>query len=213
LSLLSPAERNQKLLKYDLELQNSVEGSVAGVDEAGRGPLAGPVLTSAVIVKNPNFTVRIDDSKKLSPKMRELAFEEIQKNCIVAVSMRSHEQIDAINIYRATIESMEESVKLLAEKPALVMVDGPINLKVGIQVRGIISGDSKSLAIACASIIAKVTRDRLMMVYHQRYPQYGFDTHKGYGTAKHMSALEEFGPTPIHRKSFQPVAKLITKEN
>ena len=210
MSLASVSARNQKLAKYDQTILDEGGGPLAGVDEAGRGPLAGPVVATVVIVKDPSFSVRIDDSKKLTPRARELAFEEIMKKCVVSSAMRAHDHIDKINIYRATIESMEEAVECLPEKPRLVMVDGLMPLKIKYPLRKIVGGDGKSLAVACASIAAKVIRDRLMLTYHARYPQYGFDQHKGYGTSRHLSALQTHGPCAIHRRSFEPLAS-VTK--
>lgn len=206
MSLSTQHPRNQILLKHDLDLISRGNEPLAGVDEAGRGPLAGPVLTAAVIVKDAAFTVRIDDSKKLTEKNRVKAFDEIQKQCVVSVTMRSPEVIDTLNIRQATLESMEEAVRLLGEAPKLVIVDGPMPLRTRCPIKPIIKGDSISLAIACASIVCKVTRDRIMAAYHKKYPEYGFDRHKGYGTKTHMDALKKYGPCPIHRKSFEPVA-------
>lgn len=208
-STLQP--RNQILLQYDLDLISRGHTPLAGVDEAGRGPLAGPVLTAAVIVKDADFSVRIDDSKKLSEKNRLKAFDEIQKRCIVSVTMRSPEVIDILNIRQATLESMEEAVRLLSELPRLVIVDGPMPLRIKQPIKPIIKGDSISLAIACASIVCKVTRDRIMMIYHKQYPEYAFDQHKGYGTKQHMETLKTYGPCPIHRRSFEPVAVAARK--
>lgn len=209
--------KNPKLQQFDLDVRKGGWKVLAGVDEAGRGPLAGPVVAAAAIVLDPDtpFSARIDDSKKLSPKARDAAFEEIQARCLVSVVAKDAARIDTINIYEATLEAMREAVEDLGTraqaegsgtaKPSLVLIDGPIKLVVRFPVRGIVGGDAQSLTIACASIMAKVTRDRMMAQWHEQYPQYGFDQHKGYGTAQHLEALKQHGPCPIHRKSFAPV--------
>lgn len=199
--------KNQKLQRFDLDVREGGWKVLAGVDEAGRGPLAGPVVSAAVIVRDlsTEFSSRIDDSKKLSAKAREKAFEEIQARCVVSVCVKDAARVDTINIYEATLEAMREAIEGLTEKPSIVLIDGPIKLAVKHPIRGIVGGDAQSLTIACASITAKVTRDRMMMDFHEQYPQYGFDQHKGYGTAAHMAALREHGPCPIHRRSFAPV--------
>lgn len=182
--------------------------SIAGVDEAGRGPLAGPVVAGACIIKDRNFTEDIDDSKKLSPKKRERAFHEIMDKCFVGIGIVDEKVIDEINIYRATIRAMELAIADLSIPPDYVIVDGRVRLVTRCPIKCIIGGDSKSLSIAAASIMAKVTRDRLMLKYDELFPQYGFAKHKGYGTKSHMSALAKHGPSPIHRFSFQPVKNL-----
>jgi ribonuclease HII len=166
------------------------------------------VVSAAVIVRDPSapFLSRVNDSKKLSERAREKAFEEIQARCVVSVSMRDAARIDEINIYQATLETMREAVERLEERPNLVLIDGPIKLAARVPIRGIIGGDALSFSIACASIAAKVTRDRIMVDFDAQYPEYGFKQHKGYGTAQHMAALKEHGPCPIHRRSFAPVA-------
>lgn len=213
---------NQKLQQFDLDVREGGARVLAGVDEAGRGPLAGPVVCAAVIVRDPSlpFASRINDSKKLSAKARDAAYDEIQSRCAVAVAIKDHKRIDAINIYEATLEGMREAVEALGQmtgpegpeaavgRPALVLIDGPIKLAVRFAIRGIVGGDGQSLSIACASITAKVTRDRMMMTFHEQFPQYGFDKHKGYGTAQHLAALREHGPCPIHRRSFSPITQM-----
>jgi ribonuclease HII len=163
---------------------------VAGIDEAGRGPLAGPVVASAVILKDLNFTARIDDSKKLSAKKREKAYHEILEKAHVGIGIVSEKTIDEINIYRATIKAMEMAVADLGIPPDYVIVDGRVRLSTKCPIKCIVRGDSKSLSIAAASIIAKVTRDRLMLEYDKTYPHYGFAKHKGYGTILHREALK-----------------------
>lgn len=182
---------------------------IAGIDEAGRGPLAGPVVAGAVILKSLKFREYIDDSKKLSPRKREKAYQEIMEKAIVGVGIIGEKEIDEINIYRATIKAMQEAVANLKRAPDYILVDGRMRIVTKCPVKAIVRGDSLSLSIAAASIIAKVTRDRLMLKYHEIYPQYGFARHKGYGTKLHMKALEEHGPSPIHRFSFRPVKSCV----
>jgi len=203
--------RTEKLLLHERRLSKYGYKLIAGVDEAGRGPLAGPVVASAVILKDFKFVHTVDDSKKLSPKKRGLAYSEILKKAIVGIGIVDEKTIDKINIYQATKRAMEIAVSNLKLPPDMVIVDGTIRLDTGYPSRCIISGDSKSLSIAAASIIAKVTRDRLMLKYHKRYPQYGFARHKGYPTRLHKAALKNHGPSPIHRFSFQPVRELALR--
>ncbi|MBF0254461.1 MAG: ribonuclease HII [Candidatus Omnitrophica bacterium] len=205
----SPSRTNPELARFDAEASQGLTGVLAGVDEAGRGPLAGPVVAAAVIVKNPVFSARIDDSKKLSPARREAAFKEILSKCRVASAMVECGRIDEINTYRATLEAMTQAVAGLGEVPALVLADGPMRPDAPCPVRQVIGGDAVSLSIAAASIVAKVLRDRLMVSYHQRYPNYGFDRHKGYGTAAHLAAIRAHGPCEIHRRSFEPVLTMV----
>lgn len=176
---------------------------IAGVDEAGRGPLAGPVVAAAVIVKNPEFLTEINDSKKLTEKKREKLYDIIMENCEVGVGIVDHKCIDEINILNATFKAMRQAVSNLNDKFDLLLVDG--NHKVreyNEKQEAIIKGDGKSLAIAAASIIAKVSRDRMMKNYCEQYPDYNFGKHKGYGTKEHREVLMEKGACKIHRKSF-----------
>lgn len=197
------------LLFHERKLSNSGYTRIAGVDEAGRGPLAGPVVAGAVILKDFKFKERIDDSKKLSAKKRERAYREIFKKSIVGVGIVDEKTIDDINIYQATKKAMQLAVANLGIRPDYVIVDGKMKITTKCPLRCIVSGDSKSLSIAAASIVAKVTRDRLMVEYDLVYPQYGFARHKGYGTKFHIEALNNHGPSPIHRSSFQPVKNLL----
>lgn len=197
------------LLLHERKLSKSGYTRIAGVDEAGRGPLAGPVVAGAVILKDFKFKERIDDSKKLSAKKREKAYREIFKKSIVGVGIVDEKTIDDINIYQATKKAMQLAVANLGIRPDYVIVDGKMKITTKCPLRCIVSGDSKSLSIAAASIVAKVTRDRLMVEYDLVYPQYGFARHKGYGTKFHIEALNNHGPSPIHRNSFQPVKNLL----
>jgi len=183
---------------------------VAGVDEAGRGPLAGPVVAAAVIFKNGCAAPAVNDSKKLSAARREELFDEIT-GCCMAHSIASAEvdEIDEINIYNAALLAMKRAVEGLDVEPSIVFVDGPKSpdLKVpGVAVKG---GDGRCFSVAAASILAKVARDRMMAEYEDKYPGYGFVRHKGYGTREHIEALERLGPAPVHRVTFGPVKKLL----
>ena len=181
---------------------------VAGIEEAGRGPLAGPVVAASLILKQTRFKNRIDDSKRLTPRARLLAYGEILGKAWIGIGVVSEKVIDKINIYNATALAMEKAVRNLKVKPDFLLVDGRIKLKTPCRKSNIIKGDSKSLSIACASIIAKVTRDRMMCEYHKKYPRYVFFRHKGYATAEHVRRLMKYGPSPIHRASFNPVKTL-----
>lgn len=197
--------KNSRLLLHERNLNNSGYKKIAGVDEAGRGPLAGPVVASAVILKGFKFKERIDDSKKISSKKRDKAYLEIMKKSIVGIGIVDEKTIDEINIYQATKMAMQIAVSSLEIPPDYCIVDGNMKIATKCPLKCIVRGDSKSLSIAAASIIAKVTRDRLMIEYDKRYPEYGFARHKGYGTKMHKLALENHGPSPIHRRSFHPV--------
>ncbi|MDD5428919.1 MAG: ribonuclease HII [Candidatus Omnitrophica bacterium] len=200
---------NSRLLKQEKLLSNSGYTIIAGVDEAGRGPLAGPVVAGAVILKSFDFPCEINDSKKLSKKKREKAYKEIFKRAIVGVGVIGEKTIDEINIYQATLRAMEMAVANLQILPDYIIVDGRMKLVTRCPVKCIIGGDSKSLSIAAASIIAKVTRDEIMSKYDKEYPQYGFARHNGYGTRLHKANLKKFGPSPIHRYSYRPVKEAL----
>jgi len=182
---------------------------IAGIDEAGRGPLAGPVVAASIILKAADFKNRIDDSKKLTPKARSKAYGEILKKAWIGVGVVGEKRIDEINIYQATIEAMECAVRNLPLEPDMLLIDGPLRLDVTCGSYSIIKGDSKSLSIACASIVAKVTRDRMMENLHKKYPRYSFLRNKGYGTKEHIRAILKHGPSPVHRMSFNPTKKLL----
>jgi ribonuclease HII len=187
---------------------------VAGVDEAGRGPLAGPVVAAAAILSPgwagtglPEELAGLNDSKQLTEAQRERYFDFISacSDIEFGVARVDAEQIDAINILQATHHAMNHALAQLRPLPPHALVDGRPVKSLRIPQTAIVKGDARSFSIAAASILAKVTRDRLMLEYHARYPEYGFDAHKGYGTAQHLAALEKFGPCPIHRKSFAPL--------
>jgi ribonuclease HII len=179
-----------------------------GVDEAGRGPWAGPVVAAAVILDPQNIPPGLNDSKKLNEAKREALFELVMTSSTVGVGIVDASTIDDINILKATYLAMSKAMAALHPQPTLALIDGNSSPLVSIRTQTIIGGDAKCLSIAAASIIAKVTRDRLMHEIDIHYPGYGFAKHKGYGTAFHAAALNRFGPCPEHRKSFAPIAKL-----
>ncbi|CRX39465.1 ribonuclease HII [Estrella lausannensis] len=199
--------RLYEMTSFEREASAQGHTAIAGVDEAGRGPLAGPVVAAAAIVPPGLYIPYINDSKKLSPARRKELFHAIKSNSsiLTAVGIVSPDEIDRINIYQATQEAMRIAVRALPQKPDILLVDG---MKIGefpyLQWK-IIKGDALSQSIAAASIIAKETRDALMEEYDRLYPGYGFLKHKGYGTAMHLDAIEKLGPCPIHRRSFAPI--------
>ncbi len=208
----SAGTKRWMLLQHDRSFLDQGFSSLAGVDEAGRGPLAGPVVASAVIVRDFSFLAEIDDSKKMSARARAAAYEEILQKAIVGIGIAEAEAIDRINIYQASLRVMEEAVMKLRETPDCVLVDGPKTPNLPFKQVGIVDGDAVSFSIACASVVAKVTRDRIMEYYDDLYPEYGFKDHKGYGTKAHLEALKKYGPCRIHRKSFEPV-RLASQQN
>jgi ribonuclease HII len=186
-------------------------GLMAGVDEAGRGPLAGNVVAAAVILDEQQPIKGLNDSKQLSALRREKLFAEIMSKALcVSVGQASVQEIDQLNILQATMLAMQRAVAGLRLKPVKVLIDGNRIPKLDVLAEAIVGGDAKVQAISAASIVAKVTRDRQCEELHQLHPGYGFDSHKGYGTAQHMQALEKFGATSAHRTSFAPVAKAIS---
>jgi ribonuclease HII len=177
---------------------------VAGIDEAGRGPLAGPVVAAAVLFPHEVWIQGVNDSKRISPRRREELYETITACALsVGVGIVSHAVIDEINIYQATMRAMGEAVAKLAPFPTHLLIDGPRYHNKPVPHTAIVGGDARCFTIAAASIVAKVTRDRLMQEYHREFPQYGFDRHKGYGTPEHLRALRKYGPCEIHRRSFR----------
>lgn len=190
-------------LKYEDRYWNEGLEFVAGVDEAGRGPLAGPVVAAAVILPKHLSIDGVNDSKKLSPRQREELYHIIYDRALsVGVGIVSHRVIDRINIYQASILAMRKAVEKLELLPSIVLADGNSFRHESWRYENIVDGDAKSIAIAAASIIAKVTRDALMREYHEQFPVYGFDRHKGYGTKLHLEAIRAHGICPIHRRSF-----------
>jgi ribonuclease HII len=197
--------REQRRLDGMLVFEREYEacGAICGVDEAGRGPLAGPVAAGAVILPKNCKIIGLNDSKKVSEKNREELYEVIRDKALAwSVAMVSPERIDEINILQATYEAMRKAIEGLEMEPGILLNDAVTIPGVSIRQVPIIKGDGKSLSIAAASVMAKVTRDRLMVVYDEMYPEYGFRENKGYGSRHHMEALRTFGPTPIHRMSF-----------
>jgi ribonuclease HII len=184
---------------------------VAGVDEAGRGPWAGPVVAAAVILDQARIPPGLNDSKKLNEKKREALFPAIMESAAVGVAMADVERIDRDNILAATLWAMQQAVEQLAIRPRLALIDGNRAPRLACKVQTVIDGDALSLSIAAASIIAKVTRDRLMKSLDFQYPGYGFAAHKGYGTSAHQAALARLGPCPLHRRSFAPVRALTSR--
>ena len=183
---------------------------IAGLDEAGRGPLAGPVVAAAVILPPGERYPGIDDSKKLRPAARERGYDLILENALAfAISEVSQEEIDTLNILVASRKAMERAVRQLSPAPGFLLIDGIVPLETDIPQKCIKKGDQRSQSVAAASVLAKVTRDRLMEAFHQQYPQYNFKKNKGYGTREHMEALQAHGICPIHRRSFRGVKELL----
>ena len=201
------AKKEAFLERFSYEKQFWQKGElVAGVDEVGRGPLAGPVVTAAVIIDHNFDLLEVNDSKKLSPEKRLQLYPKILSEAVsVGIGVKSAAVIDQINIYEADRQAMAQAVKALDVKPDALLVDA-MNVPIDIPHIELIKGDAKSNSIAAASIVAKVFRDKLMDDYDKIYPQYGFPRNAGYGTKEHVEALKKYGPTPIHRKTFAPVS-------
>ncbi len=208
-----PSKKSSKV--KSLQVQQAVfawdiHGLIAGVDEAGRGPLAGPVVAAAVILDDMNPIKGLNDSKKLSPMRREKLYDEIRAKALCcSVAQASVEEIDQLNILQATLLAMRRAVEGLRLKPHKVLVDGNRLPVLDVLAEAIVRGDATVPAISAASILAKVTRDRWCQELDQRYPQYGFAGHKGYGTAEHLAALSAHGACPEHRKTFAPVTRVL----
>ena len=203
---MSP-EINQ-LYNFDQNYPNPV----AGVDEVGRGCLAGPVVAAAVILKNPNNS-EINDSKKISKKKREELSLYIRKNSIFSIGEASVQEIDKFNILEASLLAMKRAIQNLASQPMSVLVDGNFKPIEDSNVFTIVKGDTKSISIAAASIVAKVYRDKLMTKFSEIHPEYKFENNSGYGTKEHQNALLKFGVTPIHRRSFKPIHYILSNKN
>ena len=194
-------ERLETMRSFEREYEACT--AICGIDEAGRGPLAGPVAAAAVILPKDCVILYLNESKKLSPARRDALFDEIMEKAVAYhVGIVSPERIDEINILQATYEAMRKAVAGLSVTPDLLLNDAVTIPEIGIRQVPIVKGDAKSVSIAAASILAKVTRDRMMEEYDAMWPEYGFAKHKGYGTAQHIAALKEYGPCPIHRRSF-----------
>ena len=189
-----------------------VSGPMAGVDEVGRGPLAGPVVAAAVILHEKGTIRGLNDSKLLQPEERERLDREIRRRAVCcSVAEASVEEIDRFNILRAALLAMRRAVEGLAQQPSIVLVDGNQRPELGMPVRTVIGGDARVRAISAASIIAKVHRDRLLTALHAEHPQYGFDGHKGYSTPEHLAALRAHGACKHHRRSFAPVREVLDR--
>jgi len=203
--------RSSKFFKAEqATLMWDTPGLIAGVDEAGRGPLAGPVVAAAVILDDLNPIQGLADSKKLSPARREKLYDEIRAKALCcSIAEASVEEIDQLNILQATLLAMRRAVEGLRLKPTKVLVDGNRLPTLDVLAEAIVKGDAKVPAISAASILAKVHRDRWCAQYHEQFPQYGFAAHKGYGTAEHIAALREHGACPQHRKTFAPVSGVL----
>ena len=194
-------KRIENLKQYEREYASY--SAICGIDEVGRGPLAGPVVAGAVILPRDCDILYINDSKKLSAAKREVLYDEIMEKAVaVGIGMASPKRIDEINILQATYEAMRDAIKKLAVTPALLLNDAVTIPQVNIKQVPIIKGDAKSISIGAASIVAKVTRDRMMVEYDRIMPEYGFASNKGYGSKEHIEALKKYGPSPIHRATF-----------
>ncbi len=203
-------QRIEAMYRYEKEARNEGHSNIAGVDEAGRGPLAGPVSVAAVILPDGLIIPKINDSKKLSEKVRNELYDEIMAKAISVRQVFVDERtIDRVNILQATMNGMYEAIFALDPQPDKVLLDAVRLENLPMESLSLIKGDAKSATIAAASIIAKVARDRLMDEYDRKYPEYGFGEHKGYGTASHIEAIKKYGPCPIHRRSFEPIKSMI----
>lgn len=193
--------RMQQMMVFEKKYQDY--SYICGIDEVGRGPLAGPVMTAAVILPKECDILYLDDSKKLTEKKRESLYDEILEKALdYQIGSASPEKIDEINILQATFSAMRESIDGLRQKPNLAFVDAETIPGIDIKQISIVKGDARSISIAAASIVAKVTRDRLMVAYDKLYPEYNFASNKGYGSKEHIEAIKKYGPCPIHRRSF-----------
>ncbi len=209
------AEKTRLLEMYRYEREAAARGysAIAGIDEAGRGPLAGPVSVAAVILPESLLLPKLNDSKKLSGKVRDELYDEIMaKARAVKQVFISSQEIDRINILQATMAGMCQAVNELTVKADFALIDAVKLKQLELPQLSLIKGDAKSASIAAASIIAKVSRDRLMDEYDKQYPQYGFSGHKGYGTAEHIAAIRKYGPCPIHRLTFEPIRSIVAGE-
>jgi ribonuclease HII len=191
---------------------------VAGIDEAGRGPLAGPVVAGVVAIKKENLLflkkLGVKDSKKLNSQKRDILYKKIKKNLLVGIGICPEETIDRINILQGTFLAMKRALTDLKERPDYLLVDGNFKIpNLSIIQKAEPKADELIPLVSAASIIAKVTRDKIICKLAKKYPQYGFQQHKGYGTQRHLVALKKYGPCPIHRKSFQPIKKMIAEKN
>lgn len=198
-------QRANRLFSFDRDKAKGIEGLLAGVDEAGRGPLAGPVVAAAVILFKKIGLQCLNDSKQVTPQRREMLYRQIIRNSLFGVGIVDQEQIDAVNIYQATRLAMKKAILALPITPALLLIDGNMRVDLPLAQNAIVGGDAKSASIAAASILAKVYRDAWMVHLEEVYPGYEFKQHKGYATPLHLRKILEKGPSPVHRKSFFPI--------
>lgn len=195
--------RLKNMLEIEDKLYSEGYNFVCGVDEAGRGPLCGPVVAAAVILPKDEYIEGVNDSKKLTEKKREKLYDDIMMKAVAAsIGISDVDVIEKVNILNATKLAMKQAIEKLSIKPDYVLIDGNQMIDINIKAETVVSGDAKSESIAAASIIAKVTRDRMLIEFDKKYPEYGFAKHKGYGTKAHIEAIKKYGLTPIHRKSF-----------
>jgi ribonuclease HII len=200
----TPSIRTQSIIEYDNIIRRELNCLLCGVDEAGRGPIAGPVVAAAVIFGDDVYIEGVFDSKQVTKKRRNELFDEITSQALCwGVGIIDNRQIDELNILNATKEAMNMAISKLKETPGVIIADGNFYFNPITEVRNVIKADEKSFTVAAASIIAKVTRDRIMCEYENRYPNYSFSHHKGYGTSAHIEEILEYGYTDIHRKSFK----------
>lgn len=213
LKIYRPKETLAQLKNIERTLSDKGYNFIAGTDEAGRGPLAGPVVAAAVIIPKGIIIPKLNDSKKLTKNQRDRLFEEIAaSDAVCSIGVVDNETIDRINILKASLLAMQKAIQSLDTRPDFVLVDGSFTVpNISIPQMAIIGGDAICASISAASIIAKVTRDRIMDRYQEIYPDYSFARHRGYPTKKHIDELNNFGPTEIHRKTYRPVEKLLKK--
>ncbi|MGT2911080.1 ribonuclease HII [Streptococcus cameli] len=205
--------RLEKMLSYEKDLYVKGYELIAGIDEVGRGPLAGPVVAAAVILPKNCRIKGLNDSKKIPKSKHQTIYQAVLNQALaVGIGVMDNNVIDKVNIYEATKLAMEEALRQLSIQPQTLLIDAMTLERVKLPQQSIIKGDANSLSIAAASIVAKVTRDKMMAAYDQTYPGYGFAQNAGYGTASHLKGLEQFGVTPIHRRSFEPIKSLLVKK-
>ncbi|MCP8616539.1 ribonuclease HII [Salirhabdus salicampi] len=206
-------EKFERMLAYEKQEWANGMQYTAGIDEVGRGPLAGPVVAAAVVLPQNFYLEGLDDSKKLSKEKRETYYTYIKENAVTyGIGIANNQQIDDINIYQATIFAMKEAIGQLSPKPDSLLIDAVPLRDVAIPQQSLTKGDQKSVSIAAASILAKVTRDRFMEEIHKEFPSYHFNSNVGYGTKDHITALQQYGPSPYHRFSFAPVQQALMKK-
>ncbi len=200
-------------LFFERSARSSGFTCIAGLDEAGRGPLAGPVVAAAVVLPEGLLIPGLTDSKQVPEQLRERLFDEVQQSAVCfGIGVADERTIDEVNVLQATIIAMERALEQLLPRPDFLLLDALTLPRVPLPQKPIIRGDSRSHSIAAASILAKVTRDRLMLELHKRFPQYNFQKHKGYGTKEHLALIAEHGPCEAHRKTFNPVARMLREE-